>query len=202
MNHPPRIEDELAAALRPVNAPGGLWERIEGGLLAVPRARSGFAWGIAAGLLIALAASWLALANRAPSVYAAVSEFQRVCGEGARLDLETSDSAALRRWATGRGITLPARPAAAGIELAGASGLGDRAGIAVAYRAEGARSALLVEPASAQAVPKHLERHDAGGLTVFVWRTGSHQYTLITSRRDHAEKACGLCHADLPRGAA
>ena len=201
MNRPTRIEDELSAALRPVRAPGGLWEQIDRNLHAAPRTRSRLGWGIAAGMVLVFAASWLALANRAPSVYAAVSEFQRVCGDGARLDLKTSDAAAVLRWASERGVPLSARPAAAGIELAGASGLADRAGIAIAYRSEGARSALLVEPASSKASGKHLERHTVEGLTVFVWRAGAHQSTLITSRRDHAEKACGLCHVETPRSA-
>lgn len=187
-------ENDLKNALRGVRAPDGLWNAIERRLGEPAPRRRGTALATAAGIAVTLGASWLALWARAtPDV---VATFHQVCGHPERLETQTADIAELRRWMADRGLTLKASDSAsAGIEVSGATRLaGDR--IAVAYRAGGAWSALIVVPAAAGQPGKAPKRRLSAGLTVFEWGSGGHRYTLVTSLGERAEQACGICHAE------
>ena len=194
------LERDLRGALRKVPAPEILWERIEGGLDG-PRVGGGrrFRWAIAAGLLSAIGASLLAFAGKMPDRdELATMTFQRVCGHPERLDLKTSDMAAVRQWVGTHNLVLQTASAAPGrVEIAGAASLPDRAGVAVSYRAGGEWAALVIEPSS-EAPAKRVRRTTRNGLAIFEWSGQRQRYTVVTPYAGRAERACGICHDEVP----
>jgi hypothetical protein len=206
VNMQDRARRDLEDALSPVAAPDGLWDRIQQRLEAPPPPNltqpRGFGWAVAAGVIAALSASWLAVASRTPAGDSfAVATFREVCGHPERLSVKTGDLVELRRWAGEHAILLGAAGAgpAQDVRIAGAAPLRNRPGIAVAYRRGGEWSALLIEP-SHQAASKRIARGTRGGFAIFEWRGRNQRYTLITRDYDRAEAACGLCHPGSTAG--
>jgi hypothetical protein len=205
------MERDLEHALRRVAAPDELWQRIDNGLNQPPsrRRRPPFGWAIAAGILAALGASWLAMAGKAPAPDSfAIAVFHQVCGHTERLELRTADLGELQRWAGKHAVEIrTAGPSAEDVEIAGAAPLRDRPGIVVAYRVNGLRSALLIEPSASQEAEQHangFHRLESNGLSVSRWRgPATQQYTLVTEAGvtqagQTADRACGLCHRETP----
>jgi hypothetical protein len=197
-------EKELRDALHSVRAPEGLWERIEQRLDAAPSSSRGKAganlgWMIAAGVMVTLGASWLALWGREPDHVALLRE---LCGHPERLDVRTAELSMVRQFAARHGhvMHVPGGPSAA-IQLIGAKRLAGKDRIGVAYRAGGAWSALVVEPADGRDGAKIPVRRDRDGITIYQWRAGNEWYTLLTTLSRGAERACGICHFDRPGAA-
>jgi hypothetical protein len=157
---------------------------------------------VAAGVVAALGASWLAFALKTPSGDAlAIATFHEVCGNPERLPVQTGDLAELRRWAGQRRILLRTASAGPGdgVRVAGAAPLRDRPGIVVSYQSGGVWSALVIEP-SGEAATKRIQRTMRDGFTIFHWRGRNQRYTLVAAEHDRPERACGLCHQDTPAG--
>jgi hypothetical protein len=194
-------EKELRDALHGVCAPEGLWERIEQRLDAAPsspraKASANLGWVIAAGVIVTLGASWLALWGREPDH---VAILQELCGHPERLELRTAELSMVRQFAAryGHDMHVPDGPAAA-IQVVGAKRLAGKDRIGVAYRAGGAWSVLVLESAEGRDGAKIPVRRDKDGITIYQWRAGNQWYTLLTTLSPDAERACGICHLDRP----
>jgi hypothetical protein len=196
------LELELAHRLTPVEAPEGLWERVENGppvravRRALPRA-AWTAWPVAAMATVALAAGALWLADvRAPALEPALDIRQLAAGESgqsAPLELYTSDPAEIRRWLrqhTGLDVPLPLATA---VRLDGARVVrhGAQPVAAIVFHVKQDTVTLLVARADPGCpLPPH-------GGRMAAWQARDQVYALACSNPDRVGAACQLCHSTL-----
>ncbi|MGO9258072.1 MAG: hypothetical protein ACLQU1_17425 [Bryobacteraceae bacterium] len=195
---PDWLELELAHRLTPVEAPEGLWERVESGRPArgvhrAPPRAVWTVWPVAAMAALALAAGALWLADvREPVLdirQLAASEWW----QSAPLELHTNDPGEIRRWLrqhTGLDVPLPAATA---VRLEGARVVrrGAQRVAAVVFHVKQDTVTLLVARADAGSpLPPH-------GGRMAAWQARDQVYALASSHPERVEAACLLCHASL-----
>lgn len=186
----------LAACLAPVTAPRDLWDRIEPALSpAAPPSRrreSRLAISAIAGFVALSAAALLAAVVLLPPSAAALAwTFHRE----PRLELRSTDPAAINAWLAEAGLSPSLRPGA-GVQLCGAAKL-NRAGsgeplAAVRFEADGQPATLVVHRyAGPERATPSAEPGVSG--TLYRWTRDGREYLLITS----TAAACTLCHAQV-----
>jgi hypothetical protein len=190
------LDLELAHRLTPMEAPEGLWERVENGLRP-PVRRSAFtnrlwAWQMAAMATVVLAMGALWIANlKEPAL-----DIRQLAASGqwrsTDLGLRSQDPGEIRRWLRRQaGLDVPL-PASTAVRLDGARVLrrGGQRVAAVEYRVGRDTVTLLVAKADLRTpLPAH-------GGRVAAWQAHDQVYAVAGST-GRVEAACQLCHASL-----
>jgi len=164
------VEAELRRELRPVRAPGELWERVQGRDAGAPRGGRGYVWMLAAA---AMAMVVLFLARP-------------------RQEFQSGDAARIRAWVQlHTGLDVPLQASAA-LRLVGAKGIDGRAEIAC--RVGDREAKLTVSRARVGVVEASAHQTYKGGKSVS-WAMRGQLYTLACTTPEDLQVACLLCHA-------
>lgn len=201
----PDFEAELRRHLRPVQAPGELWNRVQGGSLSAKVSFTKPEWGswaaVAAAMVVVVAGFTVWMNRSVTSEERAVRALSRTPEQ---LQFHSGDLAEIRNWVrAGSNLDIPLRgePAPA-VHLIGASLT--RQGVPaveISYRVGDMDARLVISKAAADGDGRHafVKSGSYHGANFQSWTMRGEMFTIAAS---DARVGCLLCHsAGAPRTA-